>query len=217
MSRKTARAEASTQSPHSTGHRRARGWRIVLGALALVLTAACNDDPADPAAALTDLEAEALFRGISALTNDTTLEVTEVSGTEAVVACPLGGEARGILDGSDGQRGDTLWLIVDVEIIPADCGFAHDGVEFTLASGNLRNHTEMSMVGFFEDLDIEGTLVGAVQWEVEDRSGDCAVDLELEVELDLTNPSPTPQGVFRGTMCGEEVEYKDVVVPIPSA
>ncbi len=217
MSAKTDGPSVSARSMHATGRRRARIRRILFAASVLALPSACREAATEPEDALTDHEAEALFRGIAELVSDTTLAATEVSDNAVVVSCPLGGDTRFVGTGSEGQTGDTLQVTLDVDIVPNACRFAHDKVEITLASGSLRYHLEVAIVGFFEDVTVEGTVVGTVGWAVEDRSGDCVIDLKLDVELDLSDPDLTqqPQGVFRGMMCGKDVEYDDVVISIP--
>ncbi len=196
---------------------RPRRW-IVAAALTLIAVVACEDDnPAEPENVLTEVEAEALFRGIGAIYRDSTLASEEISPTEVVLTCPRGGNATAILGVSESRRGDTAQIILDVDITPDDCGFVHDGIEMTMVDGNVRTHTDLSIIGAFAGIHLEGSVTGAVNWALDDRAGDCAIDLSLAVDLELDlSTAPTPVGTFTGTMCGMEVEYRDAIVPAAS-
>ena len=54
------------------------------------------------------------------------------------------------------------------------------------------------------EFNISGMITGGVDWTLDDRSGNCAMNLTLEAVPDLVNETLT--GVYRGTLCGHEVE-----------
>jgi len=77
-----------------------------------------------------------------------------------------------------------------------------------LAAGACENDTEpeneLSMEESVALLTAAGSIVGGLNWELGERSGDCDLALTLEAVPDLVNETLT--GVYRGTLCGHEVE-----------
>lgn len=166
--------------------------------------AACEDDMTEPEAELTEVESVALLKGAGALLADTTIEPIHQSEDSIVVACPLGGRAKLVGNVID-EQGDTARLGLDFLITPTGCVVAADGLQFTVDPGPaLRYQVLVEIVGFFEEVNISGAITGGVDWQLEDRSGNCPINLTLEAVPDLVNETLT--GTYKGTLCGHEVE-----------
>ena len=193
--------------------------RLSVCAVALSIgLAACSDILGNSDQALTRKEVEALYHGISALSRDTTLTVISVTNDGAVLECPMGGQVAVALRVSEEEAGDTLRLVTDATLVPAGCGISSRGVDFVLdGSPHVLQEMVVQIVGFFEALMIEGAISGGVDWEVDDRSGICAIDLTLSAEPDLSGPEPQANAKLAGMMCGETVEFdaNDLVSPEP--
>lgn len=113
------------------------------------------------------------------------------------------------------QAGDTVRLVTNATLDPAGCGLSSEGHEFTL-DGNPNVHTAIAtgIVASTFEFQIEGSITGGVDWQLEDRSGTCMIDLILSAEIDTTGTDPTPRATFSGTMCGLEVEFDAVVAGV---
>lgn len=190
-----------------------------LSACAAVLSiglVACSDILGYFDQALTTQEVEALYHGVSALSRDTTLTVISVTADGTVAECPLGGEVAVALKVSAEEAGDTLRLVTDATLVPAECGISSQGVDFVLdGNPHVLQEVAVQVVGFFEGLAIEGAVSGGVDWKVDDRSGTCKIDLTLSAEPDLSGPEPQANAKLAGTMCGETMEFDadDLVSP----
>lgn len=170
--------------------------------------AACSDILGNSDQALTTQEVEALYHGVSALSRDTTLTMISVTAAGAVFECPLGGEVAVSLKANEEEVGDTLRFVTDATLVPAGCGISSRGVDFVLdGSPHVVQDLVVQVVGFFEGLTIEGAISGGLDWEVDNRSGTCMIDLTLSAEPDLSGPEPQANAKFAGMMCGETVEF----------
>lgn len=169
---------------------------------------ACEDDPTEPEDPLNESETEALFLGMRALSADTTLMIVSVSPAGLVVECPLGGQVTASGGAMDAQVGDTARLVTDFTLTPNGCGFGSRGLEFSVTGNpSVRDRMSISIVGFFEDFLIEGETTGALDWELDGRTGTCMIDLELSAEPDFSGLEPTVTGSYAGMMCGLEVDF----------
>ena len=172
-------------------------------ALTLVL-AACEDDMMEPEPELSEEESVALLKGAGALLADTTLEPIHVSQDSIVVPCPLGGQAK-LVGAFIAEEGDTSRLGADFLITPTGCVVAADGLQFTVDPGPaLRYQLLVEIIGLFEEVNISGMITGGVDWQLDDRSGNCVMNLTLEAVPDIVNQTLT--GVYKGMLCGHEVE-----------
>ena len=184
--------------------------RKLMSAVALTLVlGACENDMVEPEDELTEEEAVALLKGVGGLLADTTIVPIHVSEDSVVVGCPLGGQAKLVGAFIEEQQGDTARLGADFLITPTGCVVSGDGMQFTLGSDTgLRYQLLIEIIGFFEEFNVSGTITtGGLSWELEDRTGNCAMDLTLEAVPDLSDPeNPTVQGVYKGTLCDHEVE-----------
>ncbi|MDE2764258.1 MAG: hypothetical protein OXQ94_12655 [Gemmatimonadota bacterium] len=73
--------------------------------------------------------------------------------------------------------------------------------------------TEMSfdIIGF-ETVVVGGGIEGKVGWQLEDRAGECTMDLPLDATVDLSDPeNPEATGGYKGKMCGHDIEF-DITV-----
>ena len=173
-------------------------------ALTLVL-GACENDMVEPEDELTEEEAVALLKGVGGLLADTTIVPVHVSEDSVVVGCPLGGQAKLLGAFTEEQQGDTARLGADFLITPTGCVVSGDGMQFILdADPALRYQLLIEIIGFFEEFNISGMITGGLNWELEGRSGSCGIDLTLEAVPDI--PNETVAGVYKGTLCGREVE-----------
>ena len=165
---------------------------------------------------LTTEEVEALYHGFSALSRDTTLTVISATSDGAVLECPLGGEVAVTLKVGEEEVGDTVRVTTDATLVPAGCGISSQGVDFVLdGSPHVLQEVDIQIVGFFEGLTVEGAVSGGLDWEVDDRSGTCMIDLTLSAEPDFSGPEPQANAKLGGMMCGDTVEFDadDLVSP----
>ena len=96
---------------------------------------------------------------------------------------------------------------------PGDSGphggldLASRGLEFTV-DGNLNVHDRgvIATVDPLEEISLDGHTTGAVDWELDDRSGTCMIDMERNTILDLSGSEPTGTGTDAGMMCGMAIE-----------
>ena len=186
-------------------------------ALTLVL-GACENDMVEPEHELTEEEAVALLKGMGGLLADTTIVPIHVSEDSVVVGCPLGGQAKLLGAFTEEQQGDTARLGADFLITPTGCVVAADGIQFTVDAGPALRYqllVELSIEDLTPVFNISGMITGGVDWQLDDRSGNCAMDLTLEAVPDLSDPNaPGLTGVYKGSLCSHEVEIDaaDLVV-----
>ena len=160
-------------------------------------------------------ETEALYLGMQELVNDTAPDLVSVTTDGGVIACPLGGQVTVAVDFREEQAADTARLVTNTTLDPAGCGLSSEGYEFTL-DGNPNVHIAIAtgIVGSTLEFQVEGSITGGVDWQLDDRSGTCMIDLILSAEIDTTGTDPTPRATFSGTMCGLEVEFDAVVAGV---
>lgn len=60
---------------------------------------------------------------------------------------------------------------------------------------------------WLEKITMGGGVGGQIEWQLEDRSGDCAMDLPLDAMVDLSNlDDPKVTGGLEGKMCGHGIK-----------
>ena len=192
--------------------------------LAGVLAAGCSEGTTEPPATADPLsadEAVALFKAFEVFRNDSNGEATPapLGGNVDVAAdCPLGGQVRITGTASTPVSGDTLRIAMDLNIVPTACRLSREGLEFTVdGAPGVRDRFSVAFVASVDlfDIRVEGTTVGALDWQLADRSGRCAIDLALSGGPDLSAPEPTVDATYSGTLCGHTVEIsaEDEFVP----
>ncbi|WP_420636565.1 hypothetical protein [Candidatus Palauibacter sp.] len=196
-------------------------WGVLVGGLC-ALAVGCGDGTTEPDnapdnAPLTMTEAVALFEGMRAILQDSAPRIIHASEDSTVAACPLGGQVRLTGVSVDGSVADTLRLVSDFTAAPTGCQISSGGLQFTVdGAPGIRERTEVVIVGFLEHFSIEGSATGRLDWQLDDRSGSCDVDLVLSGEPDLSGTEPTVAGVLSGTLCGHEAEIEVEDVPGPA-
>ena len=184
----------------------------ILAVFFAVALVACNDSTTEPAEPLTLEETAALYQGLSELARDTTAEVISRTFDGVVLACPLGGQVTALVDFREEMAADTARLISDIMLDPDGCVLSSEGYEFTLdGNPNVQIDLTLAIVGSTFEFLIEGSTTGGVDWQLEDRSGICMIDLTLAVDSDLSGAEPMVKAVVSGTMCGLEVEFDQEV------
>ena len=183
-----------------------------LGVFFVAALAAC-ESTTEPAEPLTLDEAEALYFGMQALLADTTPEIISTTPDGGVFACPLGGQVTAAVDVRDEMAADTARLITNTTLDPDGCVLSSEGYEFTVdGNPNVMIALTISIVESTFEFLIEGSTTGGVDWELDDRSGTCMIDLTFSANPDLSGPEPTANGSIIGTMCGLEVEFDEEIV-----
>ena len=185
-------------------------------ALLAVAVVGCKDSTTEPAEPLTMEETEALYFALSELARDTAPEVISTTSEGAVFACAGGGQVTAMFDIPDEMVvGDTVRLDFDITIDPEGCVMSDSGYMFTVdGNPNVRFEFTMMFVGSLEDFLFDGSMTGGVDWQLEDRSGTCLIDLTTTMAVDLSGPDPQVDGSTAGVMCGLEVEF-DANVRVP--
>lgn len=173
--------------------------------VAMVALAGCGDSPAEIVEDLTQEEAAALLSGIAHLAKGEGLTVDHRSQDSIVASCSLGGALTMKETDRDRTSADTLWLGQDRTVLPVECGFSVDELDFEITGDpSFRQQVEWRMVGYAEDVRMLGEMDGVLQWRLDDREGRCETNARLEV--DLNHDSPSMVGTFKGEMCGHQVE-----------
>ncbi len=182
-----------------TGFRKLSLFTAVLAAV----SGACSDSTTDPAEPLSMDETEALYLGMQQVAGDTTPEIISATPDGAVVACPLGGQATMVIEVNEEMAADTARLDTRTTIDPEGCVLSSQGYEFTVdGNPDVQLEVNIAIVGSTFEFLLDGSLAGGLDWQLDDRSGTCMIDLTLSVEI-----AEPPTGSFSGTMCGHEVEF----------
>lgn len=188
--------------------------------LAGALAAGCSEGTTEPpvtAEPLSAGEALALFEAMRAIQSDTAPTIIGGSENSVVIACPMGGQVTftgGVVEES---VADTARLTTESTTVPSGCQISNGGMQFTVdGRPDVRERTIITIVGFFEAFNLDGSVTGALDWQSDDRSGTCEVDLVLSGEPDLSGTEPSAAAVLAGTLCGHEVEIDVTGIPVPS-
>ena len=196
-------ARQKEQNPMSARTRLAVFFQLVL----TVMLAGCGDDPVDPPDPITEAEALALFMSITEgleLVPDDGVDPGPVDFTHP---CPLGGQAKFVGTATTKTIADTVRAEIGVVVTPAGCKVSGNAMTFTVdGDPSLRIEYSFDFIGL-EKITLGGGVEGQIEWQLEDRSGDCAMDLPLDATVDLSNlDDPQTTGGFRGKMCGHDIE-----------
>lgn len=176
----------------------------LLPALALILAVGACESDTEPENELSMEESVALLTAAGSMLSDTTITPIHVSEDSVVVACPQGGQAR-LIGAFTEEEGDTARLGVNFQITPTGCGLTGGGLQFTVdGNPNFIYTLTVEIIAATLEFNISGSIVGGLNWALGERSGDCDLALTLEAVPDLVNE--TLNGVYRGTLCGHEVE-----------
>ena len=136
--------------------------------------------------ALTSDEALALFKSITEgieLGSDG----MEPGSVDTTTDCPLGGQAKIVGTVSTTTIADTLRLEMRAVVTPTACIVSGDAMTFTVdGDPSMRTETSYDFIGS-DKMIIDGGVEGRIEWQLEDRSGDCAMDLPLNATVDLSN------------------------------
>ena len=188
---------------------------LFMGGLFTTAVMACDDSTTAPAEPLNMDEAEALYLGIQELASDTAASFVAVTPDGGVIACPLGGQVTAAVGITEEQAGDTARLVTSMTHDPEGCILSSEGYEFTL-DGNPNVHTiiAVGIVGSTLEFQIEGSITGGLDWQLDGRSGTCMIDLILSAEIDPAGTDPTPRATFAGMMCGLEVEFDAIGIGV---
>ena len=188
--------------------------RLALSGLVLTVMLAGCEDPVDPADTLTEDEALALFKSITEGIPFGPDDDMEPGPVDTTVACPHGGQAKIVGTATAKSVGDTIRAEVEAVVTPSGCQVSGDAMMFTLdGDPSMRTETSVDLIGF-EKIIMGGGVEGEIKWQLEDRSGDCAIDLPLNATIDLSDiENPKATGGFKGKMCGHDIQLD---IPPPS-
>lgn len=190
--------------------------------LMLPLALAACESGTDPDEALTSAEAQALAGAILGLTLDAGFAVAaqpQATGPAAApvtidselafdAPCPLGGEV-GIALSMEGTVDDET-QVADFELTldqeHRGCGVeAESGQRFTLDGAPGVGVAMHLTVDADLTFSISGTFSGAVDWQTDDRSGNCGLNLEFSATG--TELSEEGSSSLSGTVCGVTVSH----------
>jgi len=197
--------------------------RLLMSVIALTLAAtACGDDTVEPEAGLTEEEALALFDSresmISLLADSTKL--ISSSGNSAVYRCPQGGQVTLVITefSMDTTATGTARIVFGAQTTPSGCKTTAGSREFTLDGDPSVNEKATAYLDqFFVPDRVEGSAKGGLKWTLEDRSGDCEIDLTFTAEaVDGDDQSdPKVANTYQGLLCGHQVKFtrtEDIVL-----
>lgn len=183
----------------------------VCAALSAVVAVGCESGTTGPSDPLTMEETEALFLGISELAQDTSFVAVTTAG--AVIACPLGGQATVGIEPPNETAG-PLRLVTTLN--PDGCTLSSRGYDFTLdGNPNVRSDLTITIDESTFAFSVTGSITGGVDWDLDDRSGACMIDLVLSTELDGSGSDGVPTATAAGMMCDLDVEFDAVTVQTP--
>lgn len=185
--------------------------RATLAIWVAVAAVACGDGATEPGEPLSPREAEALLLGMMGLLSEATTSLISGTSSDEVVPCPLGGQATMRVGGEEPETsGDTTRTTIEFTIDPDRCVLSSEGWEFTV-DGNPEFRLVMTISGTGTDLEfrMEGTVGGAVDWELEDRWGTCVFDMTFSGGAVQNFAEPQLFGERTGTVCGVDVERLD--------
>lgn len=166
-------------------------------------TVGCEESTTEPAEPLTMQETEALYLGMQHVATDTMPDIVAATADGVVIACPLGGQAAVATDFSEEMAADTARLRTLVTLDPDGCVLSSEGNEFTLdGNPDVRMEIDIAIVGSTFEFLVDGSMTGGVDWQLDDRTGTCMIDLTLEVGV-----ADPPTTTFSGTMCDHEVDF----------
>ena len=195
---------------------------IVLPCIVAVFLMMCSN-PSEPEEniPLSKSESEELIRGVLHVVTDTMLQITATLSPERfTIACPEGGEVnvRFNNDIDDTVSGDTLRTANHINFVPRKCGITgNEGTKFILDGNDdgIDYNTTITVIGFFDDIDVSSELEGESSWTVGERSGTCTIDLDMQVDVTVSDDltGETDSVLVTGSACEHELSF-NAVLPI---
>jgi hypothetical protein len=185
----------------------------------LVAVAACGDSATEVVGDLSQAEAEALAEVVGATVfSSSTSEMpgtqtaapgrAPIEGSESIsatVPCELGGTVA--VDGNLEYSGDTETHVdatfAITQVHDGCVAESQDGIRFTL-DGAPNVAANMSMSVSENELSLEGSFGGAVDWSTDGREGTCSLDVTLF--LDMSGTAESGSVSMSGTVCGVSFE-----------
>ena len=188
---------------------------LALGAL--LMLAACEDEPVlidDP---LTQAEAEALIVAAASLTFTDT-EPLHRSADSTVYACPRGGRVKAVLSDTEREVDGVTHVSAAAVITPTDCLVTQGATTFRL-DGGPSVRLQMDLKYRQEDitsLTLGGTIGGGLKYQVDNRVGTCGLITSFSAVPDLSSGQLVLDGEVTGTVCGHTIklDIMDVLPPI---
>ena len=171
----------------------------------------CSDDTTGPEEpTLTLEESEALLEAINVVgARALEADPASFSGSVSLAAnCSGGGvvNAGGTLIPSETETG--ISFLANLTIVPEGCVETARGRTFTLSGAPSLRQTGSYAFSMPEELafvfDLNVSMVGALAYELEERSGTCEVSVTVESRLDFGDLMQT--GRASGTLCGNAVD-----------
>ncbi|WP_419860706.1 hypothetical protein [Candidatus Palauibacter sp.] len=176
--------------------------------LAAALAAGCSEGTTEPPATaepLSAAESVALFEAMRAIQSDTAATIIGGSENRIVIACPMGGQVTLTQTVVDESVADTARLTANSTASPSGCQLSSGGTRFTVdGRPGVRERTIITIVGFFEAFNLDGSVTGALDWVSDGRSGSCDIDLTLSEAPDSSGSGSSLAAVLVGTLCGHE-------------
>ena len=112
------------------------------------------------------------------------------------------------------ETAGSLRFVINID--PDGCGLSSRGYDFTLdGNPNVRTDLTTTIDASTFAFTMTGSITGGVEWELDDRSGACMIDLVLSAGLDGSGPGGVPTGTASGMMCDLEVEFDAVFIQTP--
>ena len=186
---------------------------LVILLTGVVFVGACKDSPTEPAQALNEEEAEALFAALFDVLSDSTTEPILETDNGGVYACARGGEMAVTIDSNQELVGDTIWSNAELVLDPDGCVLWSEGYQFTLdGNPNARIDMRFSTVGQSGAFVFDMSITGGLDWRLDERSGTCMFDLSGGGTLDPSNID-APEAGMTGTVCGLELDFDSLRPP----
>lgn len=199
--------------------------RIAVSMVALVAVAVgtwgCGNGATEPEEPVLTLEeSEALLLAINLVgTRALEADPSSFAGNVSLTAnCAGGGvvNAGGTLIPSETETG--FRLLANLTIVPEGCVETANGRTFTLDGAPSLRQTGTYAFSMPEELelvfDLDVSMVGALDYQLEGRTGTCEVSVTVESRLNFGNLMQT--GSASGTLCGNTVDI-DLNREIPLA
>lgn len=171
--------------------------------IAIVALTGCGDTPAEIVEPLTQEEAVALLSGF--------LPLSKINWDESqdsmVFSCPLGGTITFRETDRDRTSADTLWLGQIRHMRPAACSYSADGLDFEIyGDPSFDQELTARIIGVFQEFHVVGDMDGTLRWRLDDRDGQCEMNVRLEFDVGNKAPGDPMVGTFKGEMCDHQVE-----------
>ncbi len=181
-----------------------------VGSLAIVGLLACGDGATEPEEdTLTLEESEALLEAVVNRAGLVAVQTDALSFTGSITsACSGGGEVTGGGTLLPSQTENSVSFLANLTIVPRDCVETVRGLTFTLNGAPSLRQTGTYLLSTPGDLtilfDVDVSMVGTLEYELEDRSGTCDISVSVALQVDFGEFAQT--GSASGTLCGNTVE-----------